>query len=400
MNHSTRFAIGAAAVMMSLNVALRAGAQVSAPPTAQATSANAWQMSLALEGANEIRQARVVLVEAWGERPAFYDVCIRLAWLALRLGESRESVDLYRRARELPGALPEVNTGLTWALTAFGYQQLERGNVPAARRAFAEALTLSPHDPDAAHAVDLVGASHSVAGEAWVGHLTASADSSAAQLLYLHLPIRLNDNVSIRAAYRHVGSPTAAAGAAGLFGTQDEIYGAIAVERGVTATEIALFSLSNTLSSSQGFAVSSRAGGHTGIAVTVAGISQSSGWNFQFVPQAFTWLSPYVAIGAGVRFTHDSLLSAASPLVSLTLRMDPVEIDAQAHFGKERWAYSPAGPTILSFLANTSSGVTITGTVQAGKMFTMFGQLQSESITGSTGDSRFTSLAGGLRITH
>ena len=198
-------------------------------PAARATSP--WETSLSFEAANELEKARAALIDAYGPSPAIYSVTVRLAWLSLRMSRATEAIDLYARAQQLPGALPEATQGLALALTMEGYHQLDRGDIPAARRYLREALDSDPLSADASAGLALAGPSSGASPELWVGTLTASSNSSSAQLVYATLPYRIDDEFSVRAAFRHVGSAGAAPGTTGLFGSQDELFAGAAVER-------------------------------------------------------------------------------------------------------------------------------------------------------------------------
>ena len=97
----------------------------------------------------------------------------------------------------------------------------------------------------------------------------------------------------------------------------------------------------------------------------------------------------------GVRLTSDSAFTAVSPTASLTVRSGDFTVDLAGHFGKEVWAFTPAGPTILSFLDQTTGGLTATASRSFARGMTMFGQLQYEQ-TAAKGS--FQSIGLGLRI--
>ena len=95
----------------------------------------AWDISLALETAGDVRGARAVMNNYYGARPASYVPAVRLAWLNWQLGALDESIALYRRAWALDSAQQEAPSGLAMALTRRGYLALDRGDYPTARRA-------------------------------------------------------------------------------------------------------------------------------------------------------------------------------------------------------------------------------------------------------------------------
>ncbi len=387
------------ALLLCAGVANLAGAQ--APPeTPQAgPSPYAWSTSIALEQAGDLTQARSVMVASYGPRPTFYDPCVRLAWLNLLLRDAGEAIALYRRARQLEGALPEAGTGLASALTLAGYQALDRGDLSTARRSWEEALALNSSAGDARHGLGLVGASSGITPEVWAAQIAASDSSSTAKVLYIQVPVRLSGSLAVRGAYRRVGSATAGLGTASFFGSQNEVFFGVGLERGITATDAVAFQLSNVLGTSRGAAIGWRLGGRRGALFTVSAIHRSDGWNVQVAPLAFAWLTPSFSIAAGVRMTHDPLVSAASALADVTFRLGQVTLDLRGHAGTERWAFDLAGPTILSFLANASRGTTFTTSAQLSSNLALFAQGQYESTASSAATGWYGSAAVGMRLT-
>src|SRR4051812_29944902 len=98
------------------------GTARASPQSVRSTAQDeAWDRSLALEAAGHVAEARTVIVDAFGAQPDSYAPCVRLAWLTLQLGDGAGAAELYRKGRQLPGALPEATTGLVSALTMAGY---------------------------------------------------------------------------------------------------------------------------------------------------------------------------------------------------------------------------------------------------------------------------------------
>jgi hypothetical protein len=360
----------------------------------QATAATAWEQSLALENRGDFAGAKQLLIEAFGASPATYEVAVRLAWLTLRQNKGAEATELYRRARTMPGSLPEATTGLGLALTALGYNRLERGALGEARNAWSEALSIDASNDGAHTGVALLGGPPGVSAEGWYANIRATANASQAQVYYLQIPVRLDNESAIRFAVRSVTSPTFT-GSSGAFAEQTEFYGAVSREIGISTTELIGFGFTSTGRSNSGVAVSTRIGGNYGVAATASMIARTGGNNLQIAPSAFAWLTPNIAIGGGVRITSDSSFSAVSPTASLTVRYDRFTVDLAGHFGKEQWAFSPAGPTILSFLDQTTGGLTGTASRELGHGITVYGQLQFEQ-TASSGS--FQSVGLGVRI--
>jgi hypothetical protein len=389
-------AIRWAALAVTLVVAmaswpLRADAQGAAPSASVERLNAAWESSLALERTHEIAKARTVLLEAFGPTPATFYPCLRLAWLNLLLKDAAASTSLYRRAATLPGATAEARQGLVLALTQTGYQALARGNNGAARRAWEEALALDPSAADARYGLDLVGRTNGATPELWVARMGATTGSSSGDIVYAQVPVRITSGINLRGAYRHIGWPTGgsttmdpATGTttttSAYFGTQDEVYGAVAVETGVATTEVTGFELWNADEHIPGFGAASRIGGTYGVSVMAVGMKRSSGWNVQVAPEAFAWLSPALAVSGGIRHTRDPLLSATSVLVGATVRHRSVEVDGGVHIGTERWAFGAAGPTVLSFADSTSAGGTATVSLALSKTWGVSVQGQVERL--------------------
>ena len=391
------------ALMLTLAAPARGHAQDPVLPTGQRVQqATPWDSSLTLEAGGHFAEARAVLIAAFGSHPAIYDVAVRLAWLSLEAGKGNEAVAGYRAAIALPGALTEATQGLATALVMAGYQALDRGDLPSARHDWQAALATRMPAVGAREGLELVGPSSGGTPEFWFGHLKAANDSSAASAIYLALPYRVNDHVSVRGAFRSIGGIQTGASGTGIFGSQQEYYGSVTVEQGVTATEVMALALSNTVSTISGLAASTRVGGKVGASLTLSALHQSSGWNTQIAPSAFAWLGASVAIWGGVRLTHDSAFSSTSPLLGATIRHGRFEVDGQGHFGKERLAFGMAGPTVMSFVASTASGTMLTGSLALGRarQLMLFAQWQGEqlrSLDGTTDLGHYTALAAGFR---
>ena len=360
----------------------------------QAAAGTAWNQSLALEARGDFTAAKQILIEAFGAAPATYDVAVRMAWLTLRQGHGADAVQLYRRARTLPGSLLEATTGLGLALTTLGYNLLDRGALGEARTAWTEALSFDASNEDALKGIALLGGPPGVSVEAWAAFVSATSASSKAQVYYAQLPIRLDHASAVRVAVRTVTSPTFV-GKTGAFDAQSEVYGAIARDIGISTTELIGFAFSGAGRSNSGAALSTRIGGSIGVAATVSMIARTRANNLQVAPSVFAWLSPNVSISGGMRITSDSAFSAVSPMASVTLRNDRLTVDLAGHFGKEQWAFSAAGPTILSFLDRTTGGVTGTASWQATRAITAYGQLQLEQ---TAANGSFQSIGLGVRI--
>ena len=359
----------------------------------------AWDLSLAFETAGEVRGARAVLVNRYGARPAEYAPCVRLAWLHLQLGDVTEAIALYRRARALDDSRTEAASGLALALTSVGYRALDRGDYPTARRSWEEALVHEPLIAAARQGLTLVGRSDEIAPEVWVGHISASQNASSSNVLYAALSVRVNPWLSLRGAFRAVGTPSAALNTVPFFGSQREMFGGVQVEHGRGAAEVVGFRLTNDLSSSNGSAASLRVGGRVGATMMASVIQTTGGSNIQVAPSVYRWVRPSVRLSVGARVTSDSALTGVSGLLGADWHGRQADVDVRVHAGTERWALDLAGPTILSFLAQTSGGGIVTGSVPFATGATVSVQAQMERIVSTAlGDGWYRSVAIGMRF--
>ena len=192
--------------ILSIGVPLAAAA-----PRDQTTAAvSVFTQSQALETANDLAGARRAIVDAFGVLPDDYDACMRLGWLSLRQHDSASAIRLYRHARSLPDAREGAGEGLVTALTSGGFDALKSGDHATARRDWEEAIAIDRNAADARRGLVLIGASHAAGVETWVGQLGGKSDS-AAKLFYLHVPVRVSNNVKLRIAFRQIGGASPAA---------------------------------------------------------------------------------------------------------------------------------------------------------------------------------------------
>ncbi len=418
----SRHSIRTRRVFMALTILYAAAGAAHAQegaPIRLPQGADAWVQSLAREAQGDINGARKLMLDTYGARPAVYDPCVRLAWLNFLLKDGAEAAILYRRARDLPGSLPEATVGLGLALTMRGYAELARGSFGDARASWQEALSIDAANADALQGNRLIGGTSGIVPEAWAAAISATKASSAAQVYYVQLPVRLSAHLGARVAFRRVASPSPL-DTSGVFAAQSEFFGGITNEIGRASIEVLGFILSGAspgtgttvkvpgpggpsrapASSSSttragGAAVSLRVGGSFGLTSTASIISHTGGTNVQLSPMAFVYLTPAVAIAGGVRFTRDSAFAGVSPMAALSVRRGRVTLDLGAHTGKEQRAFNATGPTILSFLDQTSGGFTATAGWQPVRALTLFAQAQVEQ-TKSSGS--FRSVGAGVRL--
>lgn len=398
--------IDRAAVALALALVLGSHAAGSAAAQDPDRRAGAWDRSVAAEQANDLPRARAELVAAYGETPDSYEVALRLAWLNLRQRKGQEAATMYRRATLLEGAGHEATLGLADALTVIGFDALARGDRAAARTQWLEALRVSPSNTDARRGLDLIGPIPTVGPEAWVGYLASSPGSSAARAIYLHAPVQVTDRVGFRVAYRHIGStaaslrPGQATASTPLFGQQDEVYGGVTFDRSYLAAQVMGFALNNPVETVPGGAIALRAGARFGILLTAAAMERSAGANRQVLPQLYAWPTPYVGLTAGVRLTRDPEGSSTSAVFGATIISRRMLVDMQGHHGTERWAFSMAGPTVLSFGASSKYGGKVTAGYEVSREATVYVQAQYEHITQPAAgiqDGRYTGVSVGIR---
>lgn len=395
-----------ATVALALTFTLACSAGGFASPQDPDRRAGAWDRSITAEGANDLRRAQAELVDAYGEAPDSYEVAVRLAWLSLRMKKTEAAALMYRRALRLDGAGPEAAQGLADALTLIGFGAFERGDRAAARGQFQEALRLNPSNTDAARGLDLLGPVPTVTPEAWVGYLGSALSASGAGAIYLHAPVQVTDRVGVRLAYRHLGSAAAPARPGQpstdtpLFGQQDEFYAGAAFGRSYLSVEAMGFGLRSPVDTVPGAAVAVRVGARYGLSVTAAAMQRSTGTNRQVVPQMYAWPTPYVGVSGGVRLTHDPEGSSTSAVAGAIVIAGRMLVDLQAHRGAERWAFSMAGPTVLSFGATSDYGGKVTAALELSREATVYLQGQYERITqpgAAVQNGRYTGLSAGLR---
>jgi tetratricopeptide (TPR) repeat protein len=395
-----------AAVVLALTLVLGASTGGLAAAQDPDRRAGAWDRSVKAEQANDLPRARAALADAYGEAPDSYEVALRLAWLSLRLKKGEAAATLYRLAARLDGAGPEATQGLADALTLTGFDAFARGDRATARARWLEALRVNPSCADAPRGLDLIGPVPTVTPEVWGGYLTSSQSASAAQAIYLHAPAQVTDQVGVRFAYRHIGSTAGSTGggatstSTSLFGQQDEFYAGATFARSYLGVQVIGFALRSPDETVPGAAVALRVGARYGVSLTAASMSRSTGANRQIMPQIYVWPTPYVGLTTGARVTNDSDGSTTSAVVGATVIVGRALVDLQAHTGTERWAFSMAGPTVMSLFASSKYGGTLTAGFELSRTASLYLQAQYEHITQpgtSVQDGRYTGLSVGFR---
>lgn len=402
--HTWRFAalILAASCAVSSRGLSQATTTQAVPPPAPSQPAG-WEQSIALESLGALDLARSALVAAYGPRPAVYAPCVRLAWLSWRLGMVDEALRLYARARALDPDQPEAPAGEALVRVAQGWAQVARGELPAARQNWEQVLA-SPQAPAASReeargGLQRIGHANEVAPEVWGAAIGATPGGSAASVLYVGVPVRVNASHGFRVALRTVTGATSRTADSAFFGRQVELFVGGGVEVQNVAMEGVLFRLATAAAGRSGAGVSARLGGTQGVAITGAAIATGRGGNLQLAPTLYRWVTPRLALTAGTRLTSDSGVAMASALAGVAYRTPRVALELRGHAGPERWALDMGGPTLLSFLGETRAGGTGTLSLALTPQLWVSAQGQLERLAPTAaGGGWYRSLAVGVRV--
>jgi hypothetical protein len=381
------------ALLASSGVSPRAVAQ-SAPRTATPAAADVIAQSIALEAQGNLTRARQLMIDAFGELPASYEPCVRLAALALQMRRSSEAVLLYRVARGLPNSQPEAALGLGLALTMHGYERMAAGAYGDARSALVEAMLIDDSNTEARKGVTLLGGPRGTGVDLLASQLRENAGATRAQLYALHVPVRVDERLALRFAARHLtgagfGALTTA------FVSQTHFYAGLVRDVGRSTVEVMAFMVSGSAPTSLGAAATVRHGGAVGVQGQVASVGLPSGTNIQLVPAVYWRPSMRVNLTAGARITRDPAGTLTSPTASLAVRSDRVSLDVLAHLGDERWAYSSTGPSMQPWLGTAERGISAGVAVRVTRVASVLVQAQAEQ---SSSIGAFRHLGIGLRI--
>lgn len=337
--------------------------------------AGAWDRSVEREKAGDLAGAREVLLEAFGASPEGYEVTVRLAWLSLQMGDSDRAIGWYERAISLEGAGPEARQGLASAHEQRGFGRLDRADRAGARQDFGAALDIDPKREDARRGLDLVGPASRVDPEVWLGLLRQNlpGDSYTAGAVFIHVPWQLEDHLTLRLAYRYVGSednqpsqppspespgPGRQSAGSGLsLVHHHELYAGGGVKSAyVDAELLGIGVFPSDEDAAPGAGLRLRAGSSFGVLVEAAALHRERGWNQQVVPGLYFWPSPFVGLAAGMRYTMDDVGKDPSGWLGLSLARDRTEFHVRGHLGTERWPFSASEPSILSIDPETTAG--------------------------------------------
>jgi tetratricopeptide (TPR) repeat protein len=388
----------------------------SSQPDVYELRASAWDRSVAREKAGDLAGAREVLLNAFGSSPEGYEVTVRLAWLSLQMGDSDQAIGWYRRAISLEGSGPEARQGLASAHEQRGFRRLDRADRPGAREDFGAALDIDPKRDEARRGLDLVGPASRVDPELWFALLRQNlpGDSYTAGAVFLHLPWQLEDHLTLRFAYRYVGSEdnaptqssspgspgsgrkTASSGLSLLH--HHELYAGGGVTSAyVDAEVLGIGVFPSDEDPAPGAGLRLRAGSSFGVLVEAAALHRERGWNRQVVPGLYFWPSPVVGLAAGMRYTVDDVGSAPSGWVGLSLARDRTEFHVRVHRGTERWAFSASEPSILSIDPETTVGAKAALLLPLSRTWQIGIQAQFERLRDQDRNGAYVGASTGLR---
>ncbi|MBC7842222.1 MAG: hypothetical protein H7099_07910 [Gemmatimonadaceae bacterium] len=361
----------------------------------KAATAEILARSLALEAQGDLRQARQVVVDAFGAQPTDYAPSLRLAELSLQMRRSDEAVRMYRRARELPDNQPEATLGLGLALTMHGYDEIARGARGRARSDFLESLIIDDSNLEAARGLRALGGRRGTGIDVMASSISISSYSARLQLYSIHVPVRIDEKLALRFAAQQLNAPDFAAGSANVTGTT-QLFAGVARDVGISTLEaLGILSTASGVST-LGASSSVRIGGRFGGSASVAVLGLSAGTSVQVAPSLFAQLHPAVSVSVGTRYTDDALGSMVSPLVGVAIRSEKATFDVNAHFGRERAAFLQARPTMQPYLGTSNRGVTSAFSIRVRKQLAVLAEVQLENsdILGT-----FTNIGIGVRVT-
>ena len=387
-----------------LEVALFVMAVVSPLPDARAQTvsrakapmpaADVLARSVALETQGDVIRARQVVVDAFGERPASYEPCVRLAALSLQMRRSAEAVLLYRIARGFRNSQLEAALGLGLVLTMHGYDQMARGAFGDARSDFVESLVIDDSNVEAGKGLLLLGGPRGTGVDAMASLLHEGAGGSRAQLYAVDVPVRVDEHLALRFAVRQLTGPSYI-GARGAFVAQTHLFAGVVRDIGPATVGATAVILTGAGATNLGAAASGRVGGSVGAMGTLSAIGASGGTNLQAAPMLFVLPRPNLSLAAGVRITRDPLGSSTSLIASGGVRNQRVALDVAAHFGNARVAYRADNATLRPYLATSRRGAAVTLAVRVSRLIAGLAQLQAEQ---SQAIGQFRSYGLGFRV--
>ncbi|GMV13847.1 MAG: hypothetical protein AMXMBFR56_20710 [Polyangiaceae bacterium] len=320
------------------------------PSDAQAEQrVGAWDRSVELERAGDLRGARALLLAAWGSAPESYEVSVRLAWLTLELGRPSEAIPLYRRARALPGAGPEATRGLASALVRDGFAAVEAGDRALARRRFEEALRLLPDDADAARGLELAK-DRPFSAELWLGGLglTSSAPALYGGFAFAQARVSPTESLRLRAAYRFtlswqerssagMGPGSRRNAGRSVTRTRHEGWAGVGLEQRTWRAEALGFGVfASGAPAVPGQAARLSVGTRVGALLDESALFYRTGTELQLRPLLFAWPTTSLGAAAGARVTRGADSTLVAGELGLSWVGQSVELHANGLLGKAR----------------------------------------------------------------
>lgn len=378
------------------------------PTDAQADQrVGAWDRSVELERAGDPRGARELLLAAWGPAPESYEVSVRLAWLTLELGRPNEAIALYRRARELPGAGPEATRGLASALVRAGFDAVEAGDRPLARRRFEEALELFPGDRDAERGLQLAK-ERPFSAELWLGGLwvTSSEPALSGGSGFLHARFAPTRALRLRAAYRlsvtsqeqssRGNGPGRAGGS--ITRTRHEGWAGVGLEARSWRAEVLGFGVfAAPAAAVPGQAARLSVGTSVGAALDEALLLPKGDTQVALRPMLFAWPTPALGLAAGARVTHGSEGTRVAAELGASLLTESVEVYASGLLGKARRPVFLDIPMIVDVEGELLEGGVLSVLVPVGRGLALGVSGEAHALDDDGDAITYGSLAAGLR---
>lgn len=310
--------------------------------------ADAWDRSVTCERAGDLVEAERIVIQAWGAQTDNYWAALRLAYLALLQERYGEATRRYRGLLDRREAEHDADVGRGYAAAVSGLA---------------------------------VGKSALLRPELWgiaTGHALGVYRSSGWGL-YAQLPVRLSQELVLRAAGRFISMETRSTSRWARTGPTDawsidEEYVSLAWNRRPAGIEVVAarsgITDQNTI---LGGGARLRLGSDWGVVLGASFLRAGSDiQNTQLVPSAFVWPLPTLVLQAGTRVTLDERGNGLSGTASVTVIVDALTIAVRGHVGPERWAFGFDGPSILSFDSQTTYGGSATVAWLAGDALKIF----------------------------
>ena len=304
----------------------------------------AWDRSVALERSGKLAAAAEVLRRGWGPTPDNYDVAVRLAWLAYRMGHYEEAAAAYDRAQTLEGANTQAARGLAYC------------------RAALRAKSAIPN----------------AAAQLWGGYLNRKIGDSTTDgfVVFAGMPIQLSSKWRARLAYRLVDTTT------GTIGSRwHETYAGTSWDgRWLGFEALGTGAFGTGQNRVFGIAARERFGETAGLLIENAGLWVADVTNLQLAPTAYAWWRRRIALLAGARMTWQDAAFGASATLGLAVTGKLGTVHAAGYYGRERRAWRLDTPAVLGFPLEAHYGGTVTATVAATRKLHVGVQVEADRL--------------------